>query len=56
MSYVEGKLRAAGCTVTRRTCTSCAGRTQNLVAEWPKGDANRVRILGAHLDSVSATA
>ncbi|MEV8615611.1 M28 family peptidase [Amycolatopsis sp. NPDC051373] len=54
MSYVEGKLRAAGYTVTRQTCTSRAGRTQNLIAEWPKGDANRVLMLGAHLDSMSA--
>ncbi|MEW2499019.1 M28 family metallopeptidase [Amycolatopsis sp. NPDC047767] len=54
VSYVEGKLRAAGYTVTRQTCTSCAGRTQNLIADWPKGDSNRVLMLGAHLDSVSA--
>lgn len=54
VSYVEQKLQAAGYTVTRQTCTSCAGRTQNLIAEWPKGDANQVLMLGAHLDSVSA--
>ncbi|WP_158885595.1 M20/M25/M40 family metallo-hydrolase [Amycolatopsis anabasis] len=54
VSYVEQKLRAAGYTVNRQTCTSCAGQTQNLIAEWPKGDANQVIMLGAHLDSVSA--
>lgn len=54
VSYVEQKLQAAGYTVTRQTCTSCAGQSQNLIAEWPKGDANSVFMLGAHLDSVSA--
>ncbi|MFD9964314.1 M28 family peptidase [Amycolatopsis sp. NPDC058986] len=54
VSYVEGKLKAAGFTTTRQTCTSCAGQSQNLIAEWPKGDANQVLMLGAHLDSVTA--
>ncbi|MEU4672224.1 M28 family peptidase [Amycolatopsis sp. NPDC023774] len=54
MSYVEGKPRTAGYTVARQTCTSCAGRTQNLVEEWPKGVANRVLMPGAHLHIVSA--
>ncbi|WP_026360299.1 M28 family peptidase [Amycolatopsis nigrescens] len=56
VSFVEQKLRAAGYTVSRQTCTSCAGQTPNLIAEWPKGDANQVIMLGAHLDSVSAGA
>lgn len=54
VSYVEQKLKAAGFTTSRQTCTSCAGQSQNLIAEWPKGDANQVIMLGAHLDSVSA--
>ncbi|SDY73578.1 aminopeptidase S [Amycolatopsis xylanica] len=54
VSYVEGKLKEAGYTVTRQTCTSCAGQSQNLIAEWPQGDANQVIMLGSHLDSVSA--
>jgi aminopeptidase S len=51
---VEGKLQAAGYNVTRQTCTSCLGQSQNLIAEWPQGDASQVIMLGAHLDSVSA--
>jgi len=54
VSYVEGLLRNAGYTVTRQTCTSCLGQSQNLIAEWPQGDANQVLMLGSHLDSVSA--
>ncbi len=54
VSYVEGLLRNAGYTVTRQTCTSCLGSSQNLIAEWPQGDANQVLMLGSHLDSVSA--
>jgi aminopeptidase S len=54
VSYVEGKLQAAGYNVTRQTCTSCLGQSQNLIAEWPQGDASQVIMLGAHLDSVSA--
>ncbi|CAM5518531.1 M20/M25/M40 family metallo-hydrolase OS=Streptomyces tendae OX=1932 GN=GUR47_29695 PE=3 SV=1 [Streptomyces tendae] len=54
--YVKGKLQAAGYTVTEQTCTSgcSAGAGNNLVAEWPKGDANSVYMFGAHLDGVSA--
>ncbi|MEC3979740.1 M20/M25/M40 family metallo-hydrolase [Amycolatopsis sp. H20-H5] len=54
VSYVEGKLRDAGYTVSKQTCTSCAGQSQNLIAEWPQGDASQVIMLGSHLDSVSA--
>ncbi len=54
VSYVEQKLRAAGYNVTLQTCTTCAGSSQNVIAEWPQGDANQVIMLGAHLDSVSA--
>ncbi|MEC3979737.1 M28 family peptidase [Amycolatopsis sp. H20-H5] len=54
VSYVEGKLRAAGYTVSKQTCTNCLGQSQNLIAEWPQGDASQVIMLGSHLDSVSA--
>lgn len=52
VSYVEQRLRSAGYTVVRQTCTSCTGQPQNLIADWPGGDPNSVIMLGAHLDSV----
>ncbi|MGW2595594.1 M20/M25/M40 family metallo-hydrolase [Streptomyces sp. NPDC001515] len=56
LAYVKGKLQAAGYTVTEQSCTSgcSAGAGNNLIAEWPKGDANTVYMFGAHLDGVSA--
>ncbi|MFD4262290.1 M20/M25/M40 family metallo-hydrolase [Streptomyces sp. NPDC058534] len=56
LMYVKGKLQAAGYTVTEQTCTSgcTAGAGNNLIAEWPKGDASSVYMFGAHLDGVSA--
>ncbi|MEW2295693.1 M28 family peptidase [Streptomyces sp. NPDC006743] len=56
LAYVKGKLQAAGYTVTEQSCTSgCTpGAGNNLIAEWPQGDANSVYMFGAHLDSVSA--
>ncbi|MEV6883532.1 M20/M25/M40 family metallo-hydrolase [Streptomyces sp. NPDC051135] len=56
LAYVKGRLQAAGYTVTEQTCTSgcAAGAGDNLVAEWPKGDANSVYMFGAHLDGVAA--
>ncbi|WP_410656279.1 M20/M25/M40 family metallo-hydrolase [Amycolatopsis sp. lyj-112] len=54
VSYVAQKLRDAGYNVTLQTCTTCAGQNQNVIAEWPQGDANQVIMLGAHLDSVAA--
>ncbi|MFJ1761799.1 M28 family peptidase [Amycolatopsis sp. NPDC088138] len=54
VTYVENLLKNAGYTTTRQTCTSCLGQSQNLIAEWPQGDASQVIMLGAHLDSVSA--
>ncbi|MEU8758663.1 M20/M25/M40 family metallo-hydrolase [Streptomyces sp. NPDC048659] len=56
LAYVKGKLTAAGFTVTEQSCTSgcTAGAGNNLIAEWPKGDANSVYMFGAHLDGVSA--
>ncbi|MFE7414952.1 M20/M25/M40 family metallo-hydrolase [Streptomyces laurentii] len=56
LAYVKGKLESAGFTVTEQTCASgcTAGAGNNLIAEWPKGDANSVYMFGAHLDGVSA--
>ncbi|MFC4149432.1 M28 family peptidase [Micromonospora mangrovi] len=54
VSYVKGKLQAAGYTVTEQTCTSCTYPGSNLIAEWPQGPADQVVMFGAHLDSVSA--
>ncbi|MEV6617505.1 M20/M25/M40 family metallo-hydrolase [Streptomyces sp. NPDC051051] len=56
LAYVKGKLQAAGYTVTEQPCTSgCTTNAgPNLIAEWPGGDASRVYMFGAHLDSVSA--
>ncbi|MEU3397310.1 M28 family peptidase [Streptomyces filamentosus] len=58
LAYVKGRLQAAGFTVTEQTCTSgcTAGAGNNLIAEWPEGDAANVHMFGAHLDGVSAGA
>ncbi|MEV6805329.1 M28 family peptidase [Streptomyces sp. NPDC051132] len=56
LAYVKDRLQTAGYTVTEQSCTSgcTAGAGNNLVAEWPQGDADNVYMFGAHLDSVSA--
>ncbi|MEV6520335.1 M28 family metallopeptidase [Longispora sp. NPDC051575] len=55
VAYVEQKLKAAGYTVTRQRCTSgCTYASDNLIADWPGGDADQTVMFGAHLDSVSA--
>ncbi|MFF5107141.1 M20/M25/M40 family metallo-hydrolase [Streptomyces sp. NPDC000134] len=56
LAYVKGRLQTAGYTVTEQSCTSgcTAGAGNNLIAEWPQGDANNVYMFGAHLDGVSA--
>ncbi len=56
VAYVKGRLQAAGYTVTEQPCTSgcTSGAGPNLIAEWPRGDANSVYMFGAHLDGVSA--
>ncbi|MFD5698664.1 M20/M25/M40 family metallo-hydrolase [Streptomyces lasiicapitis] len=56
LAYVKGKLQAAGYTVTEQSCASgcSAGAGNNLIAEWPHGDANNVHMFGAHLDGVAA--
>ncbi|WP_433218536.1 M28 family peptidase [Microtetraspora malaysiensis] len=56
VQYVEDKLKAAGYTVTRQSCTSrcTSGAGPSLIADWPGGDESQVIMSGAHLDSVSA--
>ncbi|MFF0516946.1 M28 family peptidase [Streptomyces sp. NPDC004250] len=56
VAYVKSKLQAVGYTVSEQPCTSgCTGGAgPNLIAEWPKGDADKVYMFGAHLDGVSA--
>lgn len=56
VAYVKGRLQAAGYTVSEQACTSgcTAGAGNNLIAEWPRGDADKVVMFGAHLDGVSA--
>nr|WP_239063297.1 M28 family peptidase [Streptomyces sp. SID13031] len=54
VSYIEQKLRDAGYTVAKQRCTNCQYPSDNLIADFPGGDANEVVMLGAHLDSVSA--
>ena len=54
VSYIEQKLRDAGYTVAKQRCTNCQYPSDNLIADYPGGDANQVIMLGAHLDSVSA--
>ncbi|MFI0233829.1 M20/M25/M40 family metallo-hydrolase [Streptomyces sp. NPDC017086] len=56
LAYVKDRLQTAGYTVTEQSCTSgcTAGAGNNLVAEWPQGDADNVYMFGAHLDSVAA--
>ncbi|EAP99185.1 putative hydrolase (putative membrane protein) [Janibacter sp. HTCC2649] len=53
ITYVKGKLDAAGYTTTVQNFSTSAGTSSNLIAEWPAGDANNVVMLGGHLDSVS---
>ncbi|WP_026421612.1 M20/M25/M40 family metallo-hydrolase [Actinokineospora inagensis] len=54
VAYIKGKLQAAGFTVAEQSCTSCTYVSNNLIADWPGGDASQVIMFGAHLDSVSA--
>ncbi len=54
LAYVKGKLQAAGFTVAEQRCTTCTYVSNNLIADWPGGDANQTIMFGAHLDGVSA--
>ncbi|MEU4804147.1 M28 family peptidase [Actinosynnema sp. NPDC023587] len=54
VAYVKAKLQAAGYTVAEQRCTGCTYVSNNLIADWPGGDANQTIMFGAHLDGVSA--
>ncbi|HYQ63800.1 M28 family metallopeptidase [Actinophytocola sp.] len=54
IDYVQGQLNAAGYTTSLQSFTSGSATGWNLIAEWPRGDANNVLMAGGHLDSVTA--
>ncbi|MFV2121628.1 M28 family peptidase, partial [Streptomyces sp. Act-28] len=56
VDHVKAKLDAAGFTTTVQQFTSNGATGYNLIADWPGGDAGRVLMAGAHLDSVSSGA
>lgn len=54
IDYVQAQLTAAGYTTSLQAFTSGGATGWNLIAEWPRGDANNVVMAGSHLDSVTA--
>ncbi|MFD7442583.1 M28 family metallopeptidase [Streptomyces sp. NPDC059909] len=54
VDHVKAKLDAAGFTTTVQQFTSSGATGYNLIADWPGGDANRILMAGAHLDSVTS--
>ncbi|GAB1510605.1 M28 family metallopeptidase [Actinophytocola sp. KF-1] len=54
IDYVQAKLNAVGYTTSVQSFTSGGLTGWNLIAEWPRGDANNVVMAGGHLDSVTA--
>jgi aminopeptidase S len=54
IDYVQGLLNGAGYTTSLQPFTSGGATGWNLIAEWPRGDANNVVMAGSHLDSVTA--
>jgi len=56
IDYVKTRLDAAGYVTSVQPFTSGGATGWNLVAEWPRGDANNVIMAGGHLDSVTAGA
>lgn len=52
MDYVRAQLDEAGFVTSVQEFNSPSGKTFNLIAETAGGDANKVVMLGAHLDSV----
>jgi aminopeptidase S len=53
VEYVAQTLSAAGFEVERQKCGSCTGKgDENVIADWPGGDAQSTVMFGAHLDSV----
>ncbi|HWL99484.1 MAG TPA: M28 family metallopeptidase [Nocardioidaceae bacterium] len=54
IDYVKARLDAVGYVTTLQSFTSGGATGWNLMAEWPRGDANDVIMAGSHLDSVTA--
>lgn len=55
VNYVADTLSAAGFEVERQECGTCTGAgDENVIADWPGGDARSTVMFGAHLDSVGA--
>lgn len=54
LDFVKARLDAAGYVTTVQAFTSGGATGWNLLAEWPRGDANNVIMSGGHLDSVTA--
>ena len=54
IDYVQARLNAVGYTTSLQSFTSGGLTGWNLIAEWPRGDANNVIMAGGHLDSVTA--
>jgi aminopeptidase S len=54
IDYVQAKLNAVGYTTSLQAFTSGGLTGWNLIAEWPRGDANNVIMAGGHLDGVTA--
>jgi aminopeptidase S len=54
VDYVKGQLDAAGYVTTMQPFTSGGLTGWNLLAEWPRGDADNVIMAGGHLDGVTA--
>lgn len=54
IDYVQAQLNAAGYTTSLQAFTSGGATGWNLIAEWPRGDANNVLMAGGHLDGVTA--
>lgn len=54
VDFLRARLDAAGYTTSLHQFTSGGATGWNLIAEWPRGDANNVIMAGGHLDSVTA--
>jgi aminopeptidase S len=54
VDFLQARLNSAGYVTTVQPFTSGGVTGWNLLAEWPRGDANAVVMAGGHLDSVTA--
>lgn len=54
IDFLQARLNAAGYVTTVQAFTSGGATGWNLLAEWPRGDANSVVMAGGHLDSVTS--